>query len=403
MPLQKTQSNFCIKPFTSVDLTTDGRIRACCEIRPNASKFVGKKKFNVKDSMKNYWDSDYRKYLMQKFLDNKKPVECKNCWIQESKNSISLRQEANKENKVIFKTNFVKHLNQLKKLDLKEPEYVHMSITNLCNLKCQMCEGASSSTLLNENVKLGFEKKIKQKDFDWTQESRLNFVNELLKHDLKSLGLMGGESLMVPEILILLRELSKKQDITENMHLMVITNGTQCNDKILDILGKFKKLKIMLSMESTGKQNEYIRFPSNWQVIKENIAKFKTLPHATLYINCVVQNLNILYLDQLIDFAYEQDIHLKFEILQTPTYLQFKNLPIALLTKSYNKLKNVPKEKIVHTTNFDNLLNLMGRQIEQKQKPSSSEYAEFKTMIKTRDQYRKISIKNYMPEIAQEI
>jgi hypothetical protein len=83
--------------------------------------------------------------------------------------------------------------------------------------------------------------------------------------------------------------------------------------------------------------------------------------------------------------------------------LQFNNLPIALLTKSYNKLKNVPKEKIVHTTNFDNLLNLMSRQIEQKQKPSSSEYAEFKTMIKTRDQYRKISIKNYMPEIAQEI
>ena len=184
---------------------------------------------------------------------------------------------------------------------------------------------------------------------------------------------------------------------------MVITNGTQCNDKILDILGKFKKLKIMLSMESTGKQNEYLRFPSKWHVIKDNIAKFKTLPHATLYINCVVQNLNILYLDQLIDFAYEQEFHLKFEILQTPTYLQFNNLPIALLTKSYNKLKNVPKEKIVHTTNFDNLLNLMSRQIEQKQKPSSSEYAEFKTMIKTRDQYRKISIKNYMPEIAQEI
>jgi len=156
-------------------------------------------------------------------------------------------------------------------------------------------------------------------------------------------------------------------------------------------------------MESTGKQNEYLRFPSKWHVIKDNIAKFKNLQNATLHINCVVQNLNILYLDQLIDFAYDQNIHVKFDILQTPTYLQFKNLPINLLTKSYSKLKKVPKEKVVHTTNFENLLNIIAKQIEQKQKPSSSEYSEFKTMIKTRDQYRKISIKNYMPEIAQEI
>ena len=167
MPSQKTQNNFCIRPFTSVDLTTKGQIRACCEIRPDASKFVGKKDFNVKNSLKNYWDSDYRKYLMQTFLDNKKPVECKNCWTQESKNLTSLRQETNKENKIVFKTNFKKHLTQMKKLELQQPEYVHMSITNLCNLKCQMCEGSSSSTLLNDNVKLGFEKRLKQKDFNW--------------------------------------------------------------------------------------------------------------------------------------------------------------------------------------------------------------------------------------------
>lgn len=403
MPSQKTQNNFCIRPFTSVDLTTKGQIRACCEIRPDASKFVGQKNFNVKNSLKNYWDSDYRKYLMQTFLDNKKPVECKNCWTQESKNLTSLRQETNKENKIVFKTNFKKHLTQMKKLELQQPEYVHMSITNLCNLKCQMCEGSSSSTLLNENVKLGFEKGLKQKDFDWTQGSKLKFVNELLKHDLKSLGLIGGESLMVPEILMLLSELSKRQEVTENMQLTVITNGTQCNDKILDILGKFKKLKIMLSIESTGKQNEYIRFPSNWRVIENNISKFKTLQYATLHINCTVQNLNILYLNQLIDFAHEQNIHLKFNILQKPTYLKFYNLPISLLTKSFDKLKNIPKEKLVHTTNFENLLALIAKHIEQKPKPSSTEYAEFTTMIKTRDQYRQISIKNYMPEIAQEI
>ena len=372
-------------------------------IQSEHSEFEGRKTFSINNKIKNYWNSDYRKHLTKNFLQNKRLPECKKCWDQENSKLISHRQLGNRSQKVLFNKNFEQHLLKLNKLDIERPEEINLSITNLCNLKCQMCEGASSSTLLNENIKLGFEKDIQQKDYDWAKSSKIQFINDLLKHDLRTLNLMGGESLMVPEILKILKELSARKDVTDNLELTVITNGTTLNNKIFDILNKFKKLKLMISMESTGKQNEYMRFPSKWEIVEQNILKYKTLDNASLYINCVVQNLNILYIDQLIEFAVKHHIHLNFTILDGPTYLKFDNLPYTIIKRSLDKLKKIPPQKFTHVTNIENLLLLMQKRINERHVPPAHEYKKFTTMIQARDNHRKISIKNYMPELAEEI
>ena len=76
--------NFCLKPFNSLNLSTDGTLSPCCAFQINESTFKGEKNYNLKThSIDDYWNSDYLKNVQQQFLDSKQPVECRKCWRDE--------------------------------------------------------------------------------------------------------------------------------------------------------------------------------------------------------------------------------------------------------------------------------------------------------------------------------
>ena len=148
---QSNKSSFCIRPFNSVVIKTDGSIRPCCQIKSTH--------YNLKThDVDQYWSSDYLSNLRQKFLQDEKPNECKNCWDQEKNMIKSHRNESNSQYGTIFKKNYLQNLQFLKKNNLSYPEDVELNITNICNLSCQMCSGEYSSKLLIENNYLEFEK-----------------------------------------------------------------------------------------------------------------------------------------------------------------------------------------------------------------------------------------------------
>jgi radical SAM protein with 4Fe4S-binding SPASM domain len=386
------KSIFCIRPFNSAVISTDGFITPCCQ-------FVGKK-FNINNSdIKNYWDSDYLKNLRKKFLNDEKPQECRRCWDKEFNNLTSHRIESNFQYKSIFKNNYERNLKLIKKSNLSFPEDVEFSITNICNLACQMCTGAYSSKLLIENNFLKFEN-LKQKDYNFNKNTD-DAIEEISKHDIKLLNLRGGEPLVNKIIIKLIKKLSTTSN-AKNMTLHITTNGTTCDDKILDLLKKFKKIRLMLSIESFGKYNDYMRYPSNWLEIEKNIFEFQKLTNTYLYINTVVQNLNILYLEQLIEFAYQNKLFLNFDILKDPYYLEYKNLPLDLLKESYKRITQIKKKKLVHTKNIHETILLLKENIDN-YSYDEKKFIKFSDMIKKRDKYRKISIADYMPEIYKVI
>jgi len=381
-------SNFCIRPFNSVVISTDGSLRPCCQI--------DHKNFNIKvNTVKEYWTNDYLSQLRKKFLNNEKPKECQICWNKENQNLTSHRIESNFEWKAIFKTKYEKNLKLLKKDNLEYPEDVELNVTNICNLACQMCTGKDSSKLLIENNHLNFEN-LKQSDYNLNEKTSMQ-IKEIIKHDLKLLNLRGGEPLINKNIIKIIEQLvisGKAKD----MKLQITTNGTICNNKILNLLRCFKDVRIMFSIESVGRYNDYLRYPSHWPNIKKNVLQFKTLKNAYLYINATIQNLNIFYLKPLINFANLHEIFLNFSILGTPRYLRFENLPLNLLIKSYKKLLGIDKKKLTHTRNINEIIILLKKTIDN-HRLNEKEFYLFTEMIKKRDKYRKISIADYMPEI----
>jgi MoaA/NifB/PqqE/SkfB family radical SAM enzyme len=360
----------------------------CCEIKKN-------KTFNLNNiEVISWWKSNYLKKLRKKFLENKRPVECSACWNVEDTGKISHRIESNRQYGTFFQNRFEKNLKRLKKWNLEDPEDVEINLSNLCNLKCQMCSGRSSSKLLVENNALNFEN-LKQKNFNITKKIATS-VQKLLKKNINFLNLRGGEPFINKDILKILYALVKEKK-SNDIELHITTNGTICNNNIIELLKKFKKVTIVFSIESVGLQNDYMRYPSRWMNIEKNINEYSKLKNVYLYINCVIQNLNLFYVDSLIDFAFEKKIHLKFYTLQNPEHLYYLNLPKNFLEECLTKLKKIPFDKLIHTTNVkETLIELENNY--NKYVFNEKLFKNFCEMIQKRDNFRKISIKDYMPE-----
>ncbi len=398
--VESNKKHFCIRPFNSGRIGPRGEIDICCAIKSSKTKFKDFKPFNIKNTdIKTWWNSDYLKYVRQSFLNDRKLPECSQCWKYEELGLSSDRTRANIDHKAIFQNKYETNLKRIKKYDLDFPEFMELQITNLCNLKCQMCGGSESSRLLVENNALGFEN-LKQKDYDLDEE-HYKKIKDMVKHDLNMLSLLGGEPLFNKKVIKLL-SLLVENGKSKNIKLHITTNGTICNDDILQILKQFKDIRLMLSMEGVEKCNEYMRFPSNWDELRKNILKFKTLDNTYIYINSVVQNLNILYLDKLIDFSNDNNFYINLDPIIKPDYLNMLNLPKELLEEAHSRLSNVEEEKIIHSENVKRIVAILETHIREGAL-DKNKYQEFVSMIKKRDNYRKVHIKDYMPELAEVI
>lgn len=389
----KNQNKFCIRPFNSIFLNTHGDIRTCCKIESKSS-------YNIKNhSFKDFWQSDDRKKLAQSFLESKQPAECQQCWHDEERGFKSERQFANTEYGIIGNKSPAKYLSILKKNDLDHPEDYLLNITNLCNLKCYMCSGKLSSKLLVENNDLKIES-LNQNDYDISNNRLDDMIEQIIKNKVRVLTLQGGEPLINPKIINLLEKLSTKPT-AQKIKIWITTNGTTYSKKICDILMKFLEVKIIFSIDGVGRLNDYLRFPSDFNDIESNVTQYKkNLNNATYMITFTIQNINLLGVKDIVDFAYKNSIHLKLGILDNPKYLHLDVLPIKTKKKALEQLMNIDKQLLIHVSNFETLLTLLKASVTNE---DVNKIEVFKSMISKRDHYRKIRMENFVPQLAKDL
>lgn len=391
--------NFCIKPFNSVHIGTGGAVETCCMIKPNLSDFKGNTSFNIKqNSINDFWTSDYRNYVKEQFIKGNVLKECLLCQRNEKQDIKSERQLANKNYGIIGNKSPNYYLKHLKKENLAHPEDYNLDITNLCNLKCYMCTGSSSSKLLIENNALGLET-LDQKDFDVSDERLEKLVGEIVSNNVTNITLQGGEPLLNPKIISMLERLSTR-DIAKNLSIWITTNATQYNEKLFDTLTNFKEVKIIFSIDGVGKTNEYLRYPSRWADIEHNVKKFRILANATFQISFTVQSFNLLDIKNIIDFSNKNKIHLKLNLLYIPKYLRLHVLPKGILQRALDLINQIEDSEVIHVTNFYEIKTQIQSALENPQ-TSEQELVQLMGVIGKRDAYRKTNIKNYLPEIAK--
>jgi len=140
----------------------------------------------------------------------------------------------------------------------------------------------------------------------WAKKA-LEFSNLML--DAKIIKFTGGEPFMIPQVKKIIQRLID-EDVSSNIELELITNGSYDMTGWNHFFEKFKTVKINVSIEAIGKRYEYIRPGSSWSQTSENLVKFNKLKprntHVTVSVLPMIFNYN--NMDEILDWCKNNDI-----------------------------------------------------------------------------------------------
>jgi MoaA/NifB/PqqE/SkfB family radical SAM enzyme len=139
------------------------------------------------------------------------------------------------------------------------PKSISFTITNVCNLRCQMCGQWSAEGYMHHN-------KDHIKDelalADWKR-----LVDELAEHQIPSVLLRGGEPFLFPDIMELLRYINRK-----GIFLSIDTNGTMLKNYANEIVA-LGRVHLTISVDGPEEIHDQVRGVKGcFQRIKENVA-----------------------------------------------------------------------------------------------------------------------------------
>lgn len=220
-----------------------------------------------------------------------------------------------------------------------------LKLGNLCNLKCVMCDGKSSSQLMSEfktnREKFGalnfFKKPPIEIDFEWPlTESFKNFLNQF-KDRARWIKFTGGEPTLIPYVIDLLAEIPNPELVTVSL----TTNATRINSKLLSVLSRFKVVWISASIEGTGQDNEQIRYLSKWSEIEHNILLLKQLDNVYFNINYVFQCFSVRTLIPVLNWCEQHNLTLQNQVLEGPDYLTINSVDSTVVGDFQQQLQQL--------------------------------------------------------------
>ena len=292
-----TPAHYCIMPFVSLRVEDDKNknsmgIRPCCHYTNHA----GDKFDNVDD----YLNSDFLKNLQTQFLEGTElPKGCGVCKRKEDMSRPSTRTLNFK-----FFGKIVETKTNIRELDLLP--------SNTCNLTCYMCSPKFSSSVAAEYKKIGWIDSIH--NFDKT-DLVCDAISKFSGLDQIAIG--GGEVFYLKNTTRLLTALVN----SKAKRVRMFTNATVVKPEYISLLQKIPLLELRLSIDATGDLYEFIRYPANWQTVKDNLRIIKeSLTNANLIMVPVIGPINVFGVFELIKLSQELDIPLMTFDIMTDYY-----------------------------------------------------------------------------------
>lgn len=239
-----------------------------------------------------------------------------------------------------------------KELINTESEGLLISINpgNECNLSCRMCTPIASNRLL-----LDYQYFYDNNLLDIVRDTTDNFfklgnnidslnsiqwdwiVNNIEK--IGALKMAGGEPFFNSKIF----DYFDKMNVN-HLNLQITTNGTLFTKEKCEILNKFKGLYFVISVDSIGKNYEYIRHPFTFDKFEKSFNIFLNTCYniKEIKFNCVVSALNVLELDKLLLWANKKNIKISFAKV-FPHYrgISIYHLPIDILMIIWKKIRKL--------------------------------------------------------------
>lgn len=389
--------SFCMAPWVHLSIESDRRVTSCC-VSPEMC--YGSLKNNTVEEI---WNGEKIKKFRKDLLNGVTRKECTDCYVEESVNNISKRNNLN--NKYYEKYSYlVESTND--DGSLENPIFADFDIrySNKCNFKCRMCgPSASSAWELELNGKVSKE-----------HNSGLEILKKTknLFKNIEEIYFAGGEPLIIDEhyyILIQLIKLGKSKEIkiSYNTNFSIIKYK---NIDIFNLWSKFKNLSVGVSVDGTFERGELIRKGFNWNNFVKNVEKFNEkvfIPsQRELYFCCTVQVLNCFDVMELHKKLYEMSLIKNIDrffiyMLQTPIQMSMwildKKTKKELIKQIQNHIDNfiIPNGGISTKSSFENMIKFINLYEEQRLIP------EFIHKTKKMDLIRNENTSKIFPELKR--
>jgi MoaA/NifB/PqqE/SkfB family radical SAM enzyme len=424
---------FCFYPFTQLSSNPAGHLKPCCNYvgtmtHPNGDIISILSGDNFSDA----WNSEHLVDLRKKLHTGDTPDACRRC-IRDG--DVSMRTRSIEDYKNNRKTleivaNSINNSYEV----LHQPTYLELKPSNLCNLKCVMCNSYDSSQIAKElgelNNKFGGIKVLDGrfieissvfgitehnktwKDVehpDWSDNEEIWESFTKLAPGLEVLSFAGGEPTIMPFVLKALQYVVDN-DHAKNITVFLSSNFTNLNKNFLELMPKFKKFELIASIDGFDKVNDYARYPSKWRQVSKNYIEAKSyMKHSNVKIlnNITVSSLNIVNLDSLLYFIEEQaKVHPYFKewpyninLIMFPMEQQISMLPQSLKDLATQRLTAYLENSqvIKDFPGLDGKIHLLLNELTKPDNPKL--FKVFKHRIKILDDHRGISIGDYIPDL----
>jgi len=325
--------SFCITPFINAEVSVDGVIKSCCELKSN-SLYPKIQNTTLNSAMQ----SEFFHKLRQDFINGDYPDACQNCWKKEKVGITSKRQR----DKWIFAKEYyttdIHEESKIKSLDLK--------IGFRCNLKCRICSNSFSSAWYAEDKKYYEVRDIHEIDymFDAGKDFWINQIEHF--DDIEHISMKGGEPLLDHTHLKMLEKLLKlgKKDVKIHYN----TNGTIFPEQHLELLDKFDNITFTLSIDNIGDRFEYERNGVAWEKVKTNLQNFSKLDRSKYRIDFFtsVSLMNVLDLTETLNYAASLDFKHELGYVHSPAYFSIHNIPVDKRQHIIDYLDSSPYERV---------------------------------------------------------
>lgn len=374
-------NTFCVLPWIHLSTRPGGTVRVCCTANASSVSSSNDKKYgsqvgllknskgepeNVNDrTFLEIWNGDYMKNVRTKMMNNEKPASCLKCYKEEGAGHRSKRQWETEY--WSSRVNISELVNNTSKEGEVAPKlyYVDLRLGTKCQLACVMCSPHDSSSWIrewneiypevkNESLKetMGWDKKGADGKYNW-HKNNPKFWQEFYEQIpyFRQLYFAGGEATITKEHYDILEKVVE-MGYAHQIELRYNSNGLELPSKLFELWSKFEKVRFHYSVDDIFKRNEYIRYPSDWNVVENN---FKILDNTgdniEITVACAVQALNIFYIPDFVKWKLEQGYKkinpwplgaglINWHFVYHPPHLNVKVLPKWFKEKCRAKYEN---------------------------------------------------------------
>lgn len=371
-------------------------------------------------SPKEYFQ-EHLQTLRQQLLEGIAPENCGACYQMEMHGKVSGRQKQLLKIgvhpdyfvKSLQSSPWIDHLRSDSNTDLM-PQDWQIDLGNYCNSACVFCDPRSSSKLAAEFKHLGLIEQMPPAN--WSDDPALmkRFLESLeASPHIRYLHFIGGETLITPAFKTIL---SRLVDLGLNRSATIgfTTNLTTWNDSILELLQKFDKVNLGVSVECFHRVNDYARWPSKITQVQRILSQWLELAkERAWYVQMRVTPtlLTIGHLISIYEYALEHGLAVEScNFLENPPHLRPNVLPLDYRAPIIERLErwitihDMDSTPVINTRNpdFANLQVLQDAasyvNYLKDQPDESHRLPDLVRYLRKIDDNRGISVLDYLPE-----